>query len=38
VKLGAGVLPDLAVEAQDKILEVVVSLGRRDLLAGRFAH
>jgi hypothetical protein len=38
VKLGVGVLPDDAEEGQCEILEVVVSLGTRDLLAGRFTH
>ena len=38
VKLGAGVLPDGAVEGQDEILEVVISFWTRDLFAGCFAH
>jgi hypothetical protein len=38
VTLGVWVPPDLAIEGQDEILKVVVPLGKRDLLAGRFTH
>lgn len=38
VELGAGVLPDGVEELPGKVLEVVIALGARDLLAGRAAH